>query len=209
MSSEQRPAATAVRPYRKRRRAEAEAETRQRITEAAVKLHRTVGPARTTWSGIAEEAGVQRATVYRHFPDLATLFDACSSHYMGLNPLPDPAPWTEIADPQLRLRRALTELYAWFTRTEDMTGHVLRDIALMPPIRATARFMAYFEQLGELLVAGRREHGRARARVAAAIGHALAFSTWQSLVREQGLDDEDAVGLMLGMVAAAGGRRSS
>lgn len=207
MSSERQP--DVVRPYRKRRRAEAEAETRQRITEAAVKLHRTVGPARTTWSAIAEEAGVQRGTVYRHFPDLATLFDACSSHYMGLNPLPDPAPWAEIADPELRLRRALTELYAWFGRTEDMTERVLRDIALMPPLRAVARFFAYFEQLQSLLVKGRRERGHTRARVAAAIGHALAFPTWQSLVREQGLDDEDAVELMVGMVAAAGRRRSS
>jgi AcrR family transcriptional regulator len=71
------------RPYRKRLRAEQEEETRERITKAAVKLHGTIGPARTTISGVAEEAGVQRATVYRHFPTSrpggrsATQRDAC------------------------------------------------------------------------------------------------------------------------------------
>src|SRR5436853_2800585 len=81
------------RPYRKRRRAEGEAETRQRITEATVRLHGTVGPARTTIKDVAAGAGVQRATVYRHFPDLESLFMACSAHWVSLNPPPDPAAW--------------------------------------------------------------------------------------------------------------------
>ena len=102
------------RPYRKRRRAQLEAETRLRITEATVDLHGSVGPARTTISAVADRAGVQRATVYRHFPDEDALFDACSSHWRAQHPLPDPAHWAKIDDPDERLRLALGELYDWY-----------------------------------------------------------------------------------------------
>src|SRR3712207_9282767 len=81
------------REYKKRKRAEDEAQTKLRITEATMNLHETVGPARTTVSAIAEAAGVQRATVYRHFPDEDALVDACSSHWRTLHPAPDPTPW--------------------------------------------------------------------------------------------------------------------
>src|SRR5689334_3970799 len=108
------------RRYRKRLRAEQELQTRQAITEAAVKLHGTLGPARTTVSAIAEEAGVQRATVYRHFPDEPALFQACSGHYMAMHPLPDPSRWVEIADPAERLREALGDVYGWWDETEPM-----------------------------------------------------------------------------------------
>src|SRR5215204_5749017 len=108
------------RPYRKRRRAELEAETRVRITEATVDLHGSVGPARTTISAVADRAGVQRATVYRYFPDEDALFDACSSHWMAQHPLPDPAAWAKIEDPEERLRTALSELYEWYERGEYM-----------------------------------------------------------------------------------------
>ena len=100
-----------TRRYRKRLRAEQEQQTRQAITEAAVRLHGTLGPARTTVSAIAEEAGVQRATVYRHFPDEPSLFQACSGHYMAMHPPPDPTRWMEIADPAERLREALADVY--------------------------------------------------------------------------------------------------
>src|SRR5918996_4055938 len=90
---------TAKRPYRKRRRAELEDQTRLRITEAAVELHGRVGPARTTISAVADRAGVQRATVYRHFPDEDALFAACSGHWAAMNPSPDPSAWQAIRDP--------------------------------------------------------------------------------------------------------------
>src|SRR3954451_5653843 len=118
MSTEANTAAT--RRYRKRLRAEQEQQTRQAITEAAMKLHGTVGPARTTVSAIAEEAGVQRATVYRHFPDEPSLFEACAGHYMSMHPPPDPSRWEEITDPAERLREALTDVYRWWEETEDM-----------------------------------------------------------------------------------------
>src|SRR5688572_3445381 len=113
------------RRYRKRRRAEQEAETRRRITEAAVKLHGTVGPAKTTVSGIAREAGVQRATVYRHFPDEEAIYEACTSHYRSLHPPPDLERWAGLPDPEERLRVALREVYAFYAeRSEEHTSEL-------------------------------------------------------------------------------------
>jgi AcrR family transcriptional regulator len=192
------------RKYTKRRRAESERETRQRITEAAVALHGTIGPARTTISAIAEKAGVQRATVYRHFPDEETLFAACSGHYRALNPPPDPAALAETADPAARLRRALTDTYAYYRRTERMVENVLRDAPLVEALaKPVAMRLAYFDAFLDAVVTGRPERGRARRRVRAAIAHALSFATWRSLVREQGLEEDEAVALMAGMVEAA------
>ncbi len=194
------------RTYRKRRRAEQEEQTRLKITEAAVKLHGTVGPARTTIAGVATVAGVQRATVYRHFPDLESLFSACSAHWASQNTLPSPEQWRRIADPDDRLRHALTELYEWYAWAEPMLTNVTRDAPLVPACAATLEgFSYYFESMHEALMAGRRARGRARARVAGAIGHALAFPTWQSLVREQGLTPKEAVALMSALAGAAAG----
>jgi AcrR family transcriptional regulator len=193
----------APRRYRKRRRAELEAQTRERIAEATVNLHGTVGPAGATVSAIAREAGVQRATVYRHFADEQELFDACTARFYGRFPMPDPARWAEIADPDLRLRRALGELYAWFEKTQAMLSNVQRDREHVPP-RTREAFLGYFAEAKAILIRGRPERGGARERVAAAVGHAIAFSTWRSLTAEQGLDSVEAVGLMSRMVAGAG-----
>ena len=192
------------RRYRKRRRAEHEAETRRRITEAAVKLHGTVGPAKTTVSGIAREAGVQRATVYRHFADEDAIYAACTSHFNALHPPPDLERWAEESDPEERLRVALRDVYAYYAETQQMLESTGRDADRVPAVgRAVAAMGAYFAQARSVLLSGRRERGRARARVSAAIGHALAFGTWRSLVREQGLGDEEAVELMVKLVGAA------
>jgi len=192
-----------TRRYRKRRRAEQEAETRRRITEAAVKLHGTVGPAKTTVSGIAREAGVQRATVYRHFPDEDAIYAACTSHYNALHPPPDLERWAAVTDPEQRLRLALTEIYAFYAETQQMLESTGRDAERVPAVRkAVAEMQGYLETARETLMHGRPERGRRRARAAAAIGHALAFPTWRSLVREQGLSDSEAVELM----AALAGR---
>src|SRR5437588_5595271 len=107
------------RRYRKRKRAASELETRRRITEATVELHQTVGPARASVKAIAERAGVQRATVYRHFPTEETLFEACMSHYYARHPMPDPGKWASITDADERLRVARDDLYAWYGETEE------------------------------------------------------------------------------------------
>src|SRR5437763_9048863 len=127
------------RPYRKRRRAELEEDTRRRITESAVELHGTLGPSRTSISAVAERAGVRRSTVYRHFPDEPALFAACSAHWRAANPNPDLARWAAIEDPDERVRSALEGLYAYYRRTERMLDNLLRDEATMPTVRQQFR----------------------------------------------------------------------
>lgn len=189
------------RPYRKKRRAELEAQTQLRITESAVELHGTLGPSRTSMSAIAERAGVRRSTLYRHFPDEEAVFAACSAHWRAANPPPDLAGWAAVEDPDRRLRLALEELYAYFRRTEGMMVNLHRDEALMPTVKASfSRFRDYLEGARETLMVGRGSHKR----VHAAIGHAVAFATWRSLAREQELDDRAAAELMCRLVAAAG-----
>lgn len=201
MTSEMQPERRA---YRKRRRAEHEAQTRRQITEAAVKLHGTVGPARTTVTGIAAQAGVQRATVYRHFPDLDSLFISCSAHWASLNPPPDPGSWRRVADGEKRLRHGLTELYDWYAWADPMLTNIFRDAPVVPAMaRASENFQRQFVALHAALMQGRPNRGRARARVAAATGHALEFGSWRSLTQTQGLEAKETVELMIALVAAA------
>src|SRR5688500_3119641 len=115
------------RPYRMKRRAELEEQTRRRITESTVALHEELGPARTSISAVAERAGVRRSTVYRHYPDEEPLFSTCSSHWRAANPPPDPRAWAAVGDPAERLETALRELYAFYGRTEGMYASLLRD----------------------------------------------------------------------------------
>ena len=192
------------RTYRKRKRAQDEDATRQRITEATVKLHTTLGPAQTTISGVAKEAGVQRATVYRHFPDEEALFDACTAHYNAAHPPPDPTPWTQVRDPSERLRQGLSGLYAYYRGSESMLELMSRDAPLVRALDKHAdAFLAYLDAIASILDAGRPERGHARRRVRAAIGHAIQFTTWQTLARQQGLDDLEAVAMMAAMVESA------
>jgi AcrR family transcriptional regulator len=189
------------RPYRKTMRALTEAETRQRIVEATVELHKTLGPAKTTIKAIAERAGVQRATVYNHFPDLQMLYEACNAHYYERHPMPDPTSWVG-ASPNERFRVAVRELYRWYEQTEQMLSLGIRDIDAVPPAAREA-FFGYFRYVARSLMTGRRERGRARVRTAAAVGHAISFVTWHSLVREGSLASEEAADLMEAMVGAA------
>jgi AcrR family transcriptional regulator len=187
-----------------KRRAELEEQTRRRITETAVELHERVGPARTSISAIAEHAGVRRSTVYRHFPDEDSLYDACSSHFRAQNPPPDPRAWVAIEDPAKRAEAALRDLYAFYARTEAMYTSLLRDEPLVPPIQQRLRdFYGYLRAIEDILMVGRGLRGRAARRTRAAIGHALGFPTWRSLAREQELADGDAVALMCALVEGA------
>jgi len=195
------------RSYEKKRRAEHEAETRRQITEAAVELHGTVGPARTSISAIAERAGVRRSTVYRHFPDEATLFAACSSHWEQQNPPPDLGGWAAVDAPDERLRTALGELYGFYSRTHDMLENLYRDERSVPTVRRRfAGFHEYLAAARDTLLRGHSARGRRRDELRAAIGHALAFSTWRSLTRDQGLDDQQAIELMRGLVSGVARR---
>jgi AcrR family transcriptional regulator len=192
------------RPYRKKRRAELEADTRRRITESAVELHGTLGPSRTSISAVAEHAGVRRSTLYRHFPDEAALFAACTAHWMDSNPLPDILRWAAIDDPDERLREGLRELYAYYRRTQRMMDNLHRDEPAVPLVKQNfAGFRNYLVAAQETLMVGRRARGRGQRRMRGAVGHALGFPTWRSLVREQGLDNTQAAELMCRLVAVA------
>jgi AcrR family transcriptional regulator len=198
------------RTYRMRRRAELEELTRRRITESTVALHEELGPARTSISAIAERAGVRRSTVYRHFPNEDVLFDACSSHWRAANPPPDRNNWTAIEAPAERTETALRDLYAFYGRTEGMYSSLLRDEPFVPTVQRRLKdFYRYLETIEGTLMAGRRLRGRAARRTRGAIAHALAFTTWRSLVHEQGLDDKDAVALMCSLVENAAQARSN
>ncbi|HEV2791472.1 MAG TPA: helix-turn-helix domain-containing protein [Solirubrobacterales bacterium] len=192
------------RKYEKKRRAEAEAQTRLRITESAVELHGSLGPAQTTMSAVAEHAGVRRSTLYRHFPDERALFGACSAHWAEANPPPDIGGWAAVADPDERLETALAELYAYYRRTEEMLDKLLRDAPTVAVVdELMGAFRAFLDEAVKVLMQGRGLRGNAAKRARAAIGHALAFRTWQDLTRAQGLDDEGAAELMATLVAGA------
>lgn len=188
-----------ARPYRLRKRLEQQQQTRQRIVEAAVALHQEVGPAATTISAIAERAGVQRLTVYRHFPEERGLYQACSAHWNAAHPLPDPSAWTGLRDPGARLRAALTALYAYYRSGAGMLTSVFRDAAGIPAVAEVLMpYRHYLRQRADELArawpASRPERLRR-----AAIAHALEFDTWRSL-SAQGLTDAEAAEVMVGMV---------
>jgi AcrR family transcriptional regulator len=197
------------RPYRMRRRAELEVQTRRRITESTIALHEELGPAQTSISAIAERAGVRRSTVYRHFPNEDALFAACSSHWRAANPPPDPSGWATIADPAARTKTALRELYAFYRRTQGMYASLFRDEPLVPVVhRLLCDFYGYLRTIEDGLIAGSGLRGHAATRTRAAIGHALAFPTWHSLTHEQKLANDDAVALMCLLIEGAARARS-
>lgn len=184
------------RRYTKRRRAEQEEDTRQRILEAVVALHGEVGPRETTISAIAERAGVQRLTVYRHFPDDYALFRACTSHWLASNPPPDPNLWERGGDPRKLTRDGLASLYAYFRRTSYMWHLSYRDYEDIPALQGPMReFEQYLDRIRDRLFdAWAPARGRA-ATVRAVLGHCLRYSTWRSLA-DEGLDDEGIADLM-------------
>src|SRR6266516_5065232 len=193
-----------TRSYRMQRRAESQQQTRLRITESAVALHGTVGPSRTSISAVAAHAGVRRLTVYRHFPDEAALFDVCTPHWAAEHPPRDLAAWSALNSPDERQRLSLGELYAFYGRTEPMLDNLFRDETTTPLVQERfAAFRSYLEAALNALMAGRNLRGTARRRTRAALGHAIAFSTWKSLVREQRLSKSDAATLVRALVAAA------
>lgn len=193
------------RRYNKRERARQEAETRLRITEAVMDLHRTVGPANTTVTEVAKKAGVGRMTVYNHFPTEYELIEACSTHWSNQNPLPDPSRWAEVEDPEKRLDLALADLYAWYAQTEDMMGKVLRDAPIVPPLGELMeeRWFALVAAMVDALASGRGARGLAARRVRAAIRTAVDFWTWRNLTVNGGLDDAAAAQVAAGMVRSA------
>ena len=193
-----------TRRYQLRKRADAMQDTRRRITEAAVELHGSIGPARTTITAVAERAGVQRQTLYRHFPTEDDLFAACSGHFAKTHPRPDAEAWRAIADPAQRLKTALDELYAYYEGVEAMYTNLLRDETLVSPVAARLpQFRAYLDGAARVLAAGWGARGKRRAMLTAAARHAVDFHTWRSLARDGGVRRAGVVELASAMVGRA------
>lgn len=188
------------RQYRMRRRAEQVDETRQRITEAAVRLHTSVGPAHTTIAGVAQEAGVTRLTVYRHFEDMDALFVACMGHWSSLNPWPDLAGWRAIEPLDERAREAFDELYAWYdTRHEELLP-IFRDQEAMPE-SAQQALAAQLQALTAAIVGAEGADDPSHTRFAVA-RLLVDFWTWRSLAIEQELTSPRAADAAVAMLLA-------
>ena len=185
-----------TRPYRLGKRADRQQETRLRIVQAAIELHSSIGPARTTVARIAERAGVQRHTYYAHFPEERDLMMACSGLSLERDPLPDPEAWLALPKGRDRLRQGLGELYGWFARNESMAACVLRDVEVHQPTREIVdlRMRPTFERVSEVLAEGLNASAKALLHVA------LDFSCWRALrSADQGADPAE---IMSGAIAA-------
>lgn len=188
------------RAYRLTRRADNQAGTRLRIVEATVALHAELGPLRTSVSAVAERAGVQRHTVYAHFPTERDLYMACSGLALERDPLPDEGAWLALKDPEQRLRRGLTELYGWFARNAELAASVLRDAEIDPLAREITEM-----RLGTRMAAIRKVLARgfgSSTASQAALGLALNFHTWRSLVKDGGLSTDAAAEFMVRAVSS-------
>jgi AcrR family transcriptional regulator len=183
-----------ARRYELKRRAERQDVTRQRIVDATIGLHETIGAAQTTISEIAKRAGVGRVTVYRHFPDEEALFAACSGHYFAQHPFPDVERWRQIPAPLERLRAGLAESYAWHDENRKMIAMALaeaRDLPIMAP------YHRFWDDAADVLTQAWRVRGRRRVSLEAAIALALSFDTYRTLTQEQHLTDDQAIELMV------------
>lgn len=191
-------------PYRLKRRAERQAETGREIARAAFELHRTVGPSRATVTAIAERAGVQRLTVYRHFPDDEAIFSACSAYAFEQDPPPDPANWSRIDDPENRLRAALRALYSYYRRNRQLYMNLYRDAGTMAVVaeRMELRQQGLAKARGILAEGWPTRDAKAARMLMAAIGHSLDFGAWRSLTETQELADDDAIEMMVKLVQA-------
>jgi AcrR family transcriptional regulator len=186
-----------------RRRQQLEA-TRERITEAAFELHSTIGPAQTTISAVADLAGVQRHTVYHHFPDMTSLIRACTEHALQVTGVPEAAPWRTIDDPTVRLRRALDELYRFYRANARVLANITRDLTMMTEVGGVEPFLERMTELFTALAPGWPGDAPTQRVRMAALGHAMAYPTWKSLT-DYGLSDTEARDLMLRLVDAVEG----
>jgi AcrR family transcriptional regulator len=184
-----------TRRYELKQRAQRQADTRRRIVEATVALHTERGPAATQITDVAQRAGVDRVTVYRHFPDPASLLKACAAHYYQAHPPPDPTAWAAIDDPEARLRHGLGELYAYWADNAATVAHILRDAQVLGHLGVGRRLLGLQRDATQVLTSGWPPADQPA--LAATIRVAVDFYTWQRLVAEQGLSQQAAVELVV------------
>lgn len=188
-----------ARTYQLRRRAVRQDETRQKIIAAAVDLHCAQGPARTSILAIAERAGVERPTVYRHFPTPDSLYAACSTHFWTLNPVPDPEPWTAIADGEARLKEGLAAVYGFYDRLEPALWNILRDLEDIPELRKFCTATARWARLGDVLAAPYSRDGAPSRAIGIVLAHALDFFGWRGM-RRRGASNDEIIALITAMI---------
>lgn len=182
-----------TRKYELKARAEAQQATRARIAAAAAALHEEVGIARTTVTDIAKRAGVQRLTVYNHFPDLAALLPACSAHWLAENPMPDLQEALALPDPAERVAELLRLLYGWYRQTEAMQVRVNGERSTVPELDALMREGSDPMQAALADGVAAQFGGSDSVRALAAV--AVDFWTWKRLASQR-LSDEEAAGVM-------------
>lgn len=175
-----------ARKYNQQQRAEQVRETRRKIVQATMELHETLGPANTSIKAVADRAGVQRLTVYRHFPDETSLFQACTSHWLELNPPPDMATWAQTEPAEARSKEAFLSFYRYYRGTRDMWEVTYRDVGRVEALQGPlSGFEAYLDNVRDDLLQAWRPPRSAKEQVSAVLRHALRFSTWQSLNLEK------------------------
>jgi hypothetical protein len=148
---------------------------------------------------VAEKAGVQRHTLYAHFPDERALLMACSAASLEQSPLPEVQGWRAISDRSKRLKTGLSEIYGWYADNAALAGCVLRDAEHHALTREIAglRYGPYVEAYRQVLGTGLNAKQRAMLHLA------LNFFTWRSLVRESGLSRNAAVNAMVQAIESA------
>lgn len=185
------------RKYTQSRRADKQQQTRLKIVEAAMALHEEVGPSETTVKALAERAGVQRLTVYRHFPDDASLLQACSTQWFALHPPPDLSDWESLDDAVARSHAALLAMYRYYRGTERMWQRAYRDVERVDALQGPMdRFEGHLDQVRDDLLAAWKAKAKDRSRLSLTLRHALRFSTWRSL-KNEGLSDKRIADLVI------------
>jgi AcrR family transcriptional regulator len=194
------------RSYTLKKRAESRETTRARIVAATMALHEELGPKNTTISAVAERAGVQRLTVYRHFPDETALFRACTSQWLVDNPPPEPEQWQAVAGIG-RVRVALIALYGYYRRTQRMWTTAHRDHGEVRALRQPMKkFHDYLGDIAADLTDGMAAAEAKRDRVALTLHHAVQFDTWRSL-SAQGASDQAIADLVVAWLSALTNRQ--
>lgn len=203
MSEQMRSTNSSPRVYRMTRRAQHVDLTRQQITAATARLHTTIGPANTSIAAIAEEAGVTRLTVYRHFPEMDALFAACRAHWRSENEPPDAHAWATIDAFEPRARHALTELYGWYRAKAAALFPIYRDVTTMP-LSSQQAVREDIEYLAAAIGAGDIPDDPAGSRLRAVLRHLVDYRTWRSFAIEQQLGDAEVVEVAVGMLMSTG-----
>lgn len=198
-----------TRAYRLGRRADSMRETRRTIVHTAMRLFQRNGYHDVSLEEMAVEAGVSRATIYKHFDSKVDLLRAMHEHALVLGGgdrirrarlHPDPRTALRgflrencrmfaVLHPAMRIARAA----AW---TDDQAGRLASEFYYGERRRAVAQLVARLD----------REHGLARGWTRPkAIQSLMAltnFEPFDSLTTEEGLSPEAAAAVLHGLACA-------